>query len=179
MKKKLLIIVVIVVAVAALIYYNQQNRKLSPAGNVSLANGELVVSIQYSRPSVRNRVIFGSKEEGALQPYGEYWRLGANESSEITFSQNVLFNGSPVNKGSYRMYAIPGPESFEIILNSELGVWGWFTPDEEADVLKTKLTVERIPSVELFTINMLATGDTTNVNFEWEKVRLSLPVSPN
>lgn len=179
MNKKIIIIVVIVIGVGSLIYYNQQNRKKSPPGNVSLTNGELVVSIQYSRPSVRNRVIFGTEEEGALQPYGKYWRLGANESSEITFNRNVLFNGSPVNSGTYRMYAIPGPESFEIILNSELGVWGWFTPDEEEDVLKTKISVEKITSVELFTISMLAAGDTTNVKFEWEKVRLVLPITPN
>lgn len=179
-KKVLMIALLIVFLVIALIYYNSRNRTLSPPGNTSLTNGNLVVSIQYSRPFVRNRIIFASKEQGALQPYGEYWRLGANESSEITFNRNVLFNGSPVNSGTYRIYAIPGAETFELVLNSELGVWGWFDPDKDEDVLRTKVNVEKIsPPIEQFTISMLAVGDTTNINFEWEKVRLSVPVIPN
>jgi hypothetical protein len=182
MKNKILIVVVVLIVflVAALIYYNNRNRTLSPPGNASLTNDNLVVSIQYSRPFMRNRIIFASKEQGALQPYGEYWRLGANESTEISFNRNVLFNGSPVNSGTYRMYAIPGPETFELILNSELGVWGWFDPDPKEDILRTKVPVEKIsPPIEQLTISMLAVGDTTNVNFEWEKVRLSVAVIPN
>lgn len=182
MKKKILIAiaVLIVLLVAALIYLNNRNRTLSPPGSATLANGKLVVSIQYSRPSVRNRIIFGSKEQGALQPYGEYWRLGANEATEITFSTNVLFNGRAVSAGTYRMYAIPGAEAFEFALNSELGVWGVFEPDSERDILKTTVPVEKVsPPIEQFTISMLATGDTTHINFEWEMVRLSLPVVPN
>lgn len=182
MKKKILIVVIVLIVflVAALIYFNNRNRTLSPPGNVELANGDLLISIQYSRPFVRNRVIFGSKEQEALQPYGEYWRLGANEATEITFNRSVTFNGSQVNAGTYRLYTIPGPESFEFILNSELGVWGVFEPDSEKDILKTKVSVEKIsPPIEQFTISMLAVGDTTQINFEWEKIRLSVPVVPN
>jgi hypothetical protein len=182
MKKKILVAVVVLIVflVAALIYLNNRNRTLSPPGSSELANGDLLISIQYSRPFVRNRVIFGSKEQGALQPYGEYWRLGANEATEITFSRNVLFNGNAVSEGTYRIYAIPGAEAFELILNSELGVWGVFDPDAEKDIIKTTVPVEKIsPPIEQFTISMLAVGDTTNVNFEWEKVRLSLPIVAN
>jgi len=178
-KKKVIIISALAILVIALIYYNSKNRSLSPPGSASLSNKDLTVSIQYSRPSVRNRLIFGTKEQGALQPYGTYWRLGANESTEISFSRNVLFNGSPVNRGTYRIYAIPGAETFDIFLNSELGVWGWFNPDEEKNILETKVPVQNIPNVELFTITMLAAGDTTTLNFEWEKVRFSIPVVPN
>lgn len=182
MKKKILISVVILIVflVAALIYLNNRNRTLSPPGSTELTNGDLSISIQYSRPFVRNRIVFGSKEQGALQPYGEYWRLGANEATEITFNKNVSFNGRLVNAGTYRIYAIPGAETFEFALNSELGVWGVFEPDLEKDILKTNVSIEKIsPPIEQFTISMLAIGDTTNINFEWEKVRLSIPVTPN
>lgn len=182
MKKKIVIViaVLIVFLVAALIYLNNRNRTLSPPGSAELMNGNLKVSIQYSRPFVRNRIIFGSKEQGALQPYGEYWRLGANEATEITFSKAISFNGRPVNAGTYRIYAVPGPEEFELILNSELGVWGVFEPDPEKDVLRTKVAIEKVsPPVEQFTISMLAVGDTININFEWEKIRFSVPVRPN
>lgn len=182
MKKKIIIVVIVLIAflVAALIYLNNRNRTLSPPGSAELVNGNLVVSVQYSRPFVRNRMIFGSKEQEALQPYGEYWRLGANEATEITFNRSVSFNGNPVNAGTYRIYAIPGAETFDLILNSELGVWGVFEPDPEEDVVKTKVPVEKIsPPIEQFTISMLAVGDTTTVNFEWEKVRLSVPIVSN
>lgn len=182
MKKKILIVAVVLIVflVAALIYLNNRNRTLSPPGSAELVNGNLKVSVQYSRPFVRNRIIFGSKEQGALQPYGEYWRLGANEATEITFNRGVSFNGNKVNAGTYRIYAIPGAESFELVLNSELGVWGVFEPDYEEDVLRTNVQVEKIsPPIEQFTISMLAVGDTTNINFEWEKVRFSVPVVAN
>jgi hypothetical protein len=182
MKKKILIAVAVLIVflVAALIYLNNRNRTLSPPDSAELSNGDLLISVQYSRPFVRNRNVFGAKEQGALQPYGEYWRLGANEATEITFNRNVLFNGNAVNAGTYRLYAIPGAETFELILNSELGVWGVFDPNPEKDIMKTKVPVEKIsPPIEQFTISMLAVGDTTNVNFEWEKVRLVLPITPN
>lgn len=180
MKKKILIIVgiVLVVLVAGLIYLNYRNRTLSPPGSTELTNGNLSIAVQYSRPSVRNRVIFGTEQQGALQPYGKYWRLGANEATQIKFNRNVHFNGNEVNAGTYWIYAVPGADSFEIGLNSELGVWGVFKPESDKDILKTTVPVERLAApVEQFTIRMEATGDTTNIFFEWEKVRLKVPVT--
>ena len=114
MKKKIIIGAAVVVGllVIAAFYLSYRGRTLSPAGKTELTNGDLSVSITYNRPSVRGRVIFGSKDEKALQPYGEYWRLGANEATEITFNRDVLFNGNPVKAGTYRMYTFPGPDSF-------------------------------------------------------------------
>jgi hypothetical protein len=88
MKRKILIgaVILVVVLGAAMAYLNYRSRTLSPSGSGTITNGDLTVSVSYSRPSVRGRVIFGTKEQNALQPYGAYWRLGANESTEITFS---------------------------------------------------------------------------------------------
>ena len=102
MLKKILISlgVVVVLLVAAYFYLDNRNRTLSPRGAANLTNGELTVDITYSRPSVRDRLIFGTEEDEALQPYGKYWRLGANESTEVTFSQDVLLVDQPVKKGT-------------------------------------------------------------------------------
>ncbi|MCZ8216518.1 MAG: DUF2911 domain-containing protein, partial [Cyclobacteriaceae bacterium] len=91
MVKKIVIgvIVVVVILGAAAAYMSYRSRTLSPPGEASLTNGALTVSVKYSRPSVRGRLIFGTKEQGALQPDGGYWRLGANEATEISFSKNV------------------------------------------------------------------------------------------
>lgn len=179
MKKVLIgVAVVAVVLVAGFFYLNNRNRTLSPPGKAELTSGDLTVSIPYSRPSVRGRVIFGTKEEGALQPHGEYWRLGANESTEITINRDILFNGSPVKQGTYKMYAIPGPDEFEIRLNSELGTWGYLEPDVEKDVLSTRVPVERLAApVEQYTIRMEPTESGISLIFEFANVRFTVPLT--
>src|SRR6267378_8507625 len=100
-------------------------------------------------------VIFGEEKDKALQPYGKYWRLGANAATEITFSKNVNFAGKPVNAGSYRMYAVPGPSSFQVSLNSELGIYFAIRePNYSLDVLKVDAPVTAAPNeTEQLTIN--------------------------
>jgi hypothetical protein len=151
---------------------------MSPPGKAELSSGDLTVSIPYSRPSVRGRLIFGPKEQQALQPYGEYWRLGANESTEITVNRDVNFNDQPIKAGTYRMYAIPGPDTFEIILNSELGKWGALEPDHALDILHTKVPVQKLPApVELYTINLKPADKGIDVVFEWSDVQFTVPVA--
>lgn len=181
MLKKILIgvIALLLVLGAAILYLNYRNMTLSPPGSVSLTNAGLTVSLSYSRPSVRDRVIFGTEEQKALQPYGEYWRLGANEATEISISRDVLFNGKPLKAGTYRIYAVPGPERFQFVLNSELGKWGYSEPDYSKDVLKTSVPVEKLSTpVEQFTITLGRSGDKINTVFDWSDVRLTLVIEP-
>ena len=180
MLKKILIgvAVLFVVIVAALFWLNNRNRTLSPRGQVELTSGDLTISIPYSRPSVRGRKIFGTKQQEALQPYGVYWRLGANESTEVTFSRDVLFNDKPIKKGTYKIYAIPGPESFEIRLNSELGKWGYLQPDYSKDVTSTMVPVVGMESnVEQYTIRMEPMEKGIAIIFEFSDVRFTVPVT--
>lgn len=180
MKKKILIGVAVlaVIIAAGMSYLNNRNRTLSPPGKAELTAGDLTVSISYSRPSVRGRVIFGTKEEGALQPYGAFWRLGANESTEITISQNVLFNGTPVKQGTYKVYTIPGPDEFEVRLNSELGTWGYFEPDHEKDVLTTRVPVEQLTTpVEQHTIRLEPAENGMSFIVEFANIRLIVPLT--
>ena len=181
MKKKILIGIMSVVAVVAvgLTYLNYRNRTLSPAGSTEITSSGLTVSIPYSRPSVRGRLIFGTEEQGALQPYGKYWRLGANESTEITVNKDVLFNDQPIKAGTYRMYAVPGPDEFDIALNSALGEWGAMEPDYSQDVLHTKVPVEHTNApVEQYTITTVEADSGVNVVFEWSDIRFVVPIKP-
>lgn len=180
MLKKILIGVGIfaVIAFAAYSFLMNRNRTMSPPGSASLTNGDLSVSVTYSRPSVRGRLLFGTKEQGALQPYGQYWRLGANEATEVIFNKDVSFNGSQVKAGTYWIYAIPQEGAFEIILNTELPPWGAFEPDHAFDLLKTNVPVEKVASsVEQFTISLLPMEKGVNVVFEWSDDRWSVPVT--
>jgi len=176
-KKILLTIgVVLVLLIIAFFWMSSRNRSMSPSGNAELTDGDLTVKIEYSRPSVRGRKIFGDEGTDALLPYGKYWRLGANEPTTIEFSRDVVFGGSEISKGRYRMYAFPGEKEFTIVLNSEIGVWGYAEPDYSKDVAKISIPVVRSESTtEQLTIDI----DQSNgmaVIVKWADVRLDIPV---
>lgn len=180
MLKKILIGVgiLVIILVAGFLYLNNRNRTLSPPGSTELTNGDLTVSISYSRPSAKGRMIFGTKEEGALQPYGTYWRLGANESTEITLNRDVKFHNQSLKAGTYRMYAIPGKENFSIVLNSELGKWGAFKPNTALDILRTAVPVQKPDaSVEQYTIRQEAIENGMNIIFEWAETKFVVPIT--
>jgi hypothetical protein len=179
MKKKVLIgvgIFVVIVA-AAFVYLNNRNRTMSPSGLAELTVGDLKVSIPYSRPSMRGRTIFGSDASKVLLPYGKYWRLGANETTQITFSKDVTFNGEPVKAGTYRIYAIPGEENFEVRLNSDISLWGYSEPDYSKDFIKTPVKANKTSSsVEQFTINLTEADGGINMTVEWADTQLVIPI---
>lgn len=151
---------------------------MSPPGSVELAKGDLKISVAYSRPSARGRVIFGSEAQGALQPYGKYWRLGANEPTTITFSKDAKFNGELVKAGTYTIYAYPGEGSFDIVLNSEVAFWGVSEPDHATDVLKTKVITNKNESpVEQYTITLEPLDNGISVKFAWSDTNFSIPVT--
>lgn len=169
--------VLAVVVIGVFVYLNLRSRGLSPSDEESLTSGGMTVTVKYSRPSVRGRLIFGPEDKDALQPFGEYWRLGANEATEISFNRNILFNGSPVKAGTYRMYAIPGENSFEMALNTELGESGASAPDEDKDVLRTKVQTQRTSApVETFTISLAPQNEGIQMVFEWSDTRFVVPL---
>ncbi|WP_258104569.1 DUF2911 domain-containing protein [Marinoscillum sp. MHG1-6] len=162
---------------AGSMYLNHRNRTLSPPGSDKIKSGDLTVSVSYSRPSVKGRLIFGSESEGALQPWGKYWRLGANESTEITFSGDVMFNGQAVEAGTYKMYAIPGEDEFEILLNTSLGDWGYEEADHDLDILSTSIPVINGKNTEQHTISLQSPQDgSITIIVAFSDVRLEIYV---
>lgn len=151
----------------------------SPPTSVAFDGGGLQINVSYSQPSKRGRLIFGEEAAGALQPYGKYWRLGANAATEITFNKDITFAGQPVNAGSYRMYAVPGAESFKIALNSELGVRfsAAMEPDHSLDVVTVDIPVEPLlADAEVFTISFEADSVGVNMNMAWDRTLLRVPI---
>ena len=151
----------------------------SPPATASLNEDGLEIDIAYSQPSKKGRLIFGQEEDGALQPFGKYRRLGANAATEITFNKDVTFAGKPINAGSYRMYAVPGPEVFKVILNSETDVFfGAVEPDTELDILTVDAPVKKLSSeVETFTIDFSGTDEGVIINFTWDQTQFTIPVA--
>lgn len=152
---------------------------VSPPATVNYNEAGLEIKIDYSQPSKKGRLIFGEESEEALQPYGKYWRLGANAATEISFNKDVVFGGKAVNAGTYRMYAVPGPDTFEITLNSETDVfWGFAEPDYDLDVLTIETPVEKPAStIETFTIEINSASQGAVIEFKWADTMFSVPVS--
>lgn len=151
----------------------------SPPTSASFSDQGLDISVSYSQPSKRGRVIFGEEKDGALQPNGKYWRLGANASTDITFSKNITFAGKPVGAGTYRMYAVPGPDTFQISLNSEADVaFGAAEPDYSLDVLKVDVPVTRTTEVtEKFVINFGQEAEAINMDLIWDNLLIRVPIT--
>lgn len=170
--------VVVMLLGATFMYLNYQNRSKSPPGNIELTNGSLTVAISYSRPSVKGRLIFGEATDGALQPWGQYWRLGANEPTSLTINQDVLFNGEPLSAGTYQLYAVPGISSFKIGVNTEERMWGYSEPNYAADLFTTEVPVIANTSVEQHTISLQSVdNETVTIIVEFSDVRLEIPVT--
>jgi len=167
-----------IIVIAFMLYANNRNRTLSPPGHTEIENNGLKVSVDYSRPSVRKRLIFGTAAEGALQPYGKYWRLGANEPTLLTVNKDFNLNGIAVKAGAYDMYAIPSADGFEIRLNQGGRFWGYTEPDYSLDVMQTNVSSTKTGTpVEQFTIKSKADKEGVKLIFAWANKQWELVIT--
>lgn len=181
MKKKIFIGlgILVILLVAAVAYLNNRNRTLSPPGKIEFKNDDISVVVNYSRPSVRDRLIFGSAEDDALIPYGEYWRLGANEGTEIIFDRDVLIGGNDLSAGTYRFYGYPYTDYFDMVVSNATDEWGYSEPDPESDLFKVRLPVDRSSDpIEQFTIEVLDGDSVLFIYFDFSDYRIVLTAEP-
>ena len=133
----------------------------------------LLVRVIYSRPQRSGRTIFGG-----LVKYGELWRLGANEATEIEFFKPVRIGGKKISRGRYTLYAIVNETSWTLIINKETNTWGAFKYDTKKDVLRVALPVQKTdPVVESFSMQFEKTTAGCSLLIAWENIRISMPVT--
>jgi hypothetical protein len=132
-----------------------------------------VARVIYSRPQKNGRLIFGD-----LVEYGKVWRLGANEATEIEFFKGVRIGDKKVEKGRYTLYAIPTEDNWTIILNRDNDTWGAFKYDEQKDVLRTTVTVQKLnEAVEAMAMTFERSDSGCNLVIAWDNIKASLPIS--
>lgn len=180
--KKIIIISIlgiIIIGLGYIAYVMLTTRSHSPADRMEYRDEDFELSVDYCRPFKKGRLIFGDESEGALVPYGRYWRTGANEATEIEFNRNVFINGKPLTAGRYRLYTIPDKEAWVVAINSDTGKWGYSDPDYNMDVLRTEILSETTEHlVEQFTISSDQTSATTmNILLKWEQTQIKVPVN--
>ncbi len=149
------------------------NPRPSPLALVTMKYEDTYVKITYCRPSKRGREIFGN-----LEPYGEVWRTGANEATEITFTQNIKIGGHEVVAGTYSLFTIPEKGDWTIIINKDLGQWGAFSYNQDHDLLRFQAKSETMEtSYEPFTIEFEQKGiKNTNLLLMWDKTKVIIPI---
>jgi hypothetical protein len=158
----------------------------SPAATVSQTIGISTVTVKYSRPSVKGRVIWG-----ALVPYGwnkqgfgtnndAPWRAGANENTVIVFSHDATVEGQPVPAGAYGLsFVINNDNSGEVILSKDSRSWGSFFYDPKQDELRAKIQVRDMPaSTELLTYGFTITDkNSAELELTWEKKQFPVKIA--
>jgi hypothetical protein len=130
-----------------------------------------VARVIYSRPHRQGRRIFGS-----LLKYGEPWRLGANEATEIEFFQPVTIQNKKVTKGKYVIYTIPYQDKWTIVLNTNLNTWG-LRPNPKDDVFRFDIPIQITNQpVEYFSMVFQQTGSGADLVMAWDTVVARLPI---
>jgi hypothetical protein len=139
---------------------------ISPRAKITQKVGLTDVTFDYSRPSVQGRKIFGD-----LVPYGKVWRTGANESTKISFADNVTLEGNRVPAGTYSLYTIPGEDQWTIILHKNITLWGSDKYDSADDLLRFNVPAQKNSNnVEAFTIDLTNyTQNSADVELLWAK----------
>lgn len=167
------------------------SRRPSPVGIAKTFLGDTYLKVTYGRPYVRGRAIFGSPEDGKkyLVPFGQTWRTGANEATEITLTAPVRVAGQRLEAGTYSIFTVPGASTWEVRFHPGLGMdgVGRLGPDGKFtrtyDPAKDVLVVQ-VPSgtltdpVDQFTIAFEEFAEGTEMVLSWETTEVRVPITP-
>ncbi len=151
--------------------------RLSPKDTVKFEFNDLEIEVFYNRPSKRDRDIFG-----ALVPYGDVWRTGANEATTFETNQGLKIGQDSLSAGKYTLWSIPNEESWKVIFNSKMYPWGvdeTMQPmrDPQFDVINIDIPVEHLNNpVEQFTIGFDNSTSLIHLTMAWDKTKIAVPL---
>ncbi len=171
-KMKKLITLLMVFAVTFTVNAQIETPQPSPLQKIEQKVGLTDVSVQYSRPSMKGRTIFGD-----LVPYGKLWRTGANQNTMVTFSTDVMVGESTLKAGSYAIFSKPNKDNWEVIFYSDTNNWGTPQKWDDSKVAATvNAKVYDIPmDIETFTVSFDdLTNDSAVLGIMWEKTYVAV-----
>jgi predicted negative regulator of RcsB-dependent stress response len=145
----------------------------SPAASVTQTIGITEVTVNYHRPAVNGRPIWGQ-----LVPYGETWRAGANENTTVAFSTDVKVGGKPLKAGTYGLHTLPTDKDWTVMLSTTATAWGSFTYDPKDDALRITVTPRPLAtSEERLSYRFDAPSNTkATLVLAWEKLALPIEI---
>lgn len=178
MRKALVLCTALLVAIGltSAVLYAQQDKSKRPSPPAStkceLASGKSI-TIDYSSPRMRDRKIFG-----ALVPYGEVWRAGANEATTFVTTSDLMVGDAHVPAGSYTLFTLPEQNKWTLIVSKKTGEWGIPYPGAQDDLVRVPMTAGSTSApVEDFKISLDKSGNGCTLKMEWEKTSASVKIS--
>lgn len=159
----------------------QDKPQPSPASSSSTVVGLTTIKIDYFRPKMNNRKIYGDGS-GFLVPYGKLWRTGANSGTKITFSTDVTVEGTKVPKGEYLIFSWPGASEWTVSLYKDISIGGYTNKYDKAnEVANFKVKSGKLTEkVEMFTVGVSdVSEDSTkaNIQISWENTSVKIGVT--
>lgn len=168
-------IVILFLLVSSIAFSQLKHPKVSPAATVIQEVGFTTIKVEYSRPAARGREIFGD-----LVPYGRIWRVGANESTKITFDTSFNVGGNNMPPATYALYAFPEENEWEIVFHENTEHWGDGRKqyNSEEDAFRIKLKPEQQTNFqENFQISFdQVTHDGVNMIWHWANTSITIPI---
>lgn len=173
-RTKRLLLLLLYFSISALYAQEVLPTRPSPTAIAAVRYKDSYVKITYCQPRKRGREIFGK-----LVPYGEVWRTGANEATEITLTKDLFVKGTLLVAGTYSVFTIPGKDTWTIIFNKELGQWGSYNYNIKSDVLRLDVPVQKTGDNEMFeafTIQFDHRNSVADLLLLWDKTKISIPI---
>jgi len=152
----------------------KEQLRVSPKASVSQVVGLTEIEIEYSRPGVKGRKVWGE-----LVPYNKVWRAGANEATVFEFESDVLIEGKKLSAGKYSFFVIPGKEEWTLIFNKVADQWGAFEYNEAEDALRVTVKPESNEHTEWMSFsftNLNPEKGSAVINLCWEKIKVPFTV---
>lgn len=155
-----------------LVQYPNMSRLRNFVEEAELEANEPQVRVVYSRPQMKGRTIFGD-----LLKYGEMWRVGANETTEITFFKDVEINGTQIDAGRYGLFAKVNKDNWEFMIHTNPQSWGPPNHDPSANVLVYTAKTEKTPeTLEALSMTFVESGDSVHLVIGWENTMARIPI---
>lgn len=150
-----------------------QNKPASPPAKAEGTIGGKNISVDYSAPSKRGRVIMGG-----LVPYEKVWRTGANAATTLRTDADITIGNLAVPAGTYTLYTIPGEKEWTLIVNTQTGQWGT-QYDQSKDLGRVKMSVKPVKNtVETFVVDVKPSGAKNGaLTLTWENTEASVPIT--
>ncbi|AQG80758.1 DUF2911 domain-containing protein [Spirosoma montaniterrae] len=150
-----------------------QTPSASPQATVSQQIGLGTVTVEYGRPSLKGRVMFGDRV-----PYGKVWRAGANKATNLVLSEEMQIAGKSIPAGRYGLYSIPNETEFTFIVNKDANVFGAYSYKDANDVARFTVKIEKatVPTENLTYEFTDFTPTSANLTLRWENMVAKLPI---
>ena len=178
---KRLLIFLFIIAIGLFLYShfvgNIFDKRLSPKDTVEFKLNDLELEVFYNRPSKKGRDVFG-----ALVPFNEVWRTGANEATTFTTNKNLMIDGIYLPEGEYTLWTVPKDSVWQVMFNTKQYPWGvdeqmipyW---DPNYDLLEITVPVEKLnTTVEQFTIAFDNSTDDLKLTMAWDNTKIAVPL---